>query len=98
MFQSARRITSMSTISKYYDNLECGNAKRLGCKVHKRLKELYYCPICEMLKAKGQDFFDLEGTLTPNEMTKMTKQQKDEYKHLRVYWDNWLKTYGKDAP
>ena len=50
-----------------------------------------------MLRAKGQDFFDIEGTLTPNEIQKMNKKQNEDHKKLRPYWEHWLQTYAKGA-
>ena len=95
LFKSARDMIPMEQVKEVYENLQCGNAKRKGCKIQKNSANLYLCVVCQMLQAIGTDFFAYEKQLTDNMLFNMTDWQHKAYTERLEYNQKWLNNYPR---
>ena len=97
LFKSAKDMIPMQQVEQHYENLQCGNAKRKGCKIPKNSANQYLCTVCQMLKSLGTDFFEYEKQLTENMLYNMTKWQHEAYNERREYNKTWLDNFSRGA-
>jgi len=96
-FTTAKKMIPEPMLQEVIDKRKCYNHKK-GCTFQTKW---YLCSCCMMLKAIGQDFFDLEKRLIEEEGRDVDFQMKPwqlkEYIDKKDYWQQWCDNYPRGA-
>jgi hypothetical protein len=93
LFQNARDMVPMEQVKQVFENLQCGYAKRDGCKLLVRDRSFYACLWHQAMQATGEDFMIYHRLImeNDNEISRMSSQQHKKLEERYVYEKQWLK-------